>query len=225
MIHDNVLITYELVHYLQSTKNVLNKGFVIKFDMSKAYDIVQWKFIEEVMKRMGYVEVWVNKIMSCVCSVHYMVKCNSTLSDTIVQLGMRMVDQLDNYLGLPLPIGRKKSLAFTNILDRCDCRINGWSKLLLSYGGKGIFIKTIIQSVPTYAFSVFLAPNACPRSNNGKETLIHAMKDCPKVREILMIGRLNKRLIDGRYKQCIDWLEDVLRVLDKKAAADFFTLL
>ncbi|KAL1179143.1 hypothetical protein V6Z11_A03G140300 [Gossypium hirsutum] len=75
------------------------------------------------------------------------------------KLGMRMVDQLDNYLGLPLPIGRKKSLAFTNILDRCDCRINGWSKRLLSYGGKGIFIKTIIQSIPTYAFSIFLAPN------------------------------------------------------------------
>ncbi|KAK5825740.1 hypothetical protein PVK06_020604 [Gossypium arboreum] len=70
-----------------------------------------------------------------------------------------MVDQLDNYLGLPLPIGRKKSLAFTNILDRWNCRINGWPKRLLSYGGKEIFIKAIIQAIPTYAFSVFLAPN------------------------------------------------------------------
>ncbi|KAK5786021.1 hypothetical protein PVK06_040646 [Gossypium arboreum] len=65
----------------------------------------------------------------------------------------------------------------------------------------------------------------CPRCNSCKETLIHAMKDCPKVREILMIDGLNNRLIDGRYERCIDWLEDILRVLDKKATVDFFTLL
>ncbi|KAA3461845.1 reverse transcriptase [Gossypium australe] len=38
MIHDNILIAHKLVHYLQSTKNGPNKGFVIKLDMSKAYD-------------------------------------------------------------------------------------------------------------------------------------------------------------------------------------------
>ncbi|KAK5794734.1 hypothetical protein PVK06_035976 [Gossypium arboreum] len=41
MIHDNILITYGLVHYLQSIKNGPNKGFVIKLDMSKAYDLVE----------------------------------------------------------------------------------------------------------------------------------------------------------------------------------------
>ncbi|KAH1038066.1 hypothetical protein J1N35_039809 [Gossypium stocksii] len=53
MIHDNILIAHELVHYLQSAKNRPNKGFVIKLDMSKAYDRVEWPFIEEVMKKMG----------------------------------------------------------------------------------------------------------------------------------------------------------------------------
>ncbi|KAK5785385.1 hypothetical protein PVK06_039967 [Gossypium arboreum] len=49
MIHDNILVAHELVHYLQSTKNGPNKGFVIKLDMSKAYDQVEWQFIEEVL--------------------------------------------------------------------------------------------------------------------------------------------------------------------------------
>lgn len=40
-----------------------------------------------------------------------------------------------------------------------------------------------------------------------------------------MIGGLNNRLIDGTYEWCIDWLENVLRELDKKTAAYFFTLL
>lgn len=36
--------------------------------------------------------------------------------------------------------------------------MNSWSKRLLSYGGKDVFIKSVLQSIPTYAFSVFLAP-------------------------------------------------------------------
>ncbi|KAK5811955.1 hypothetical protein PVK06_027346 [Gossypium arboreum] len=71
---------------------------------------------------------------------------------------MRMVNNLDSYLGLPLPNSKKKSIAFTNIMSRCSCRINGWSKSLLLYSGKEIFIKAILQSIRTYAFSVFLAP-------------------------------------------------------------------
>ncbi|PPD68865.1 hypothetical protein GOBAR_DD34256 [Gossypium barbadense] len=36
--------------------------------------------------------------------------------------------------------------------------VNSWSKRLLSYGGKEIFVKAILQSLPTYASSIFLAP-------------------------------------------------------------------
>ncbi|KAA3469824.1 reverse transcriptase [Gossypium australe] len=35
MIHDNILITHELVHYLQSATNSPNKGLVVKLDMKK----------------------------------------------------------------------------------------------------------------------------------------------------------------------------------------------
>ncbi|KAK5775534.1 hypothetical protein PVK06_043435 [Gossypium arboreum] len=90
MIHNNILIAHELVHYLQSAKNSPNKGFVIKLDMSKAYDHVEWNFIEEVMRRMGYADIWVDKIMNYVRSVRYVVKCNSTLSETIIpERGLR----------------------------------------------------------------------------------------------------------------------------------------
>ncbi|KAK8356486.1 hypothetical protein V6Z12_A05G356900 [Gossypium hirsutum] len=73
-------------------------------------------------------------------------------------LKMRVVVKLDGYLGLPIPVGKKKSGAFKDILDRTANRINSWSKHLLSNGGKEIFVKSVLQSIPTYAFSVFLAP-------------------------------------------------------------------
>lgn len=66
MIHDNILIAHETVHYLQSSKNGPNKGFVVKLDMSKAYDSVEWNFLERVILRMGFARGWVEKITDCV---------------------------------------------------------------------------------------------------------------------------------------------------------------
>ncbi|KAK5835784.1 hypothetical protein PVK06_011492 [Gossypium arboreum] len=67
--------------------------------------------------------------------------------------------------------------------------------------------------------------NICPRCQNKDESLIHALKDCPKAQGIIVAGGLNNKLLEGDYTECIDWLEDVFRELDKKAAADFLTLL
>ncbi|KAL1172614.1 hypothetical protein V6Z11_A05G360100 [Gossypium hirsutum] len=73
-------------------------------------------------------------------------------------LKLKVVANLDGYIGLPIPIGKKKSAAFQGIIDRVAKRINSWSKWLLSNGSKEIFVKSILQSIPTYAFSVFFAP-------------------------------------------------------------------
>ncbi|KAH1130116.1 hypothetical protein J1N35_001494 [Gossypium stocksii] len=72
---------------------------------------------------------------------------------------MKVVIELDSYLGLPILISKRRSAAFQNILDRTAIKVNSWSKRLLSNGGKKIFIKSILQSLPTYAFSIFFAPN------------------------------------------------------------------
>ncbi|KAK8289374.1 hypothetical protein V6Z12_D07G188100 [Gossypium hirsutum] len=73
-------------------------------------------------------------------------------------LKMKVETQFDGYLGLPLPMGNKKFVAFKNIIDRVTNRTITWSKSLLSNGGKEIFIKSILQLIPTYTLSVFLVP-------------------------------------------------------------------
>ena len=48
----------------------------IKFDMSKAYDWVEWVHLENVMRKMGFNERWIKLIMACVKTVSYSILVN-----------------------------------------------------------------------------------------------------------------------------------------------------
>jgi hypothetical protein len=50
----------------------------LKNDMAKAYDRVEWVFLETVMLRLGFDPVWVEKIMRCVRSVSFSFNINGT---------------------------------------------------------------------------------------------------------------------------------------------------
>lgn len=42
------------------------KGFMaIKVDMSKAYNRVEWAFLEAIMHRLGFAQRWISMIMQC----------------------------------------------------------------------------------------------------------------------------------------------------------------
>ncbi|CAN0875173.1 Uncharacterized mitochondrial protein AtMg01250 [Linum grandiflorum] len=46
-------------------------------DISKAYDRVEWRYLEEVMRKLGFSPVWVQWMMLCVRSVEYAVIMNN----------------------------------------------------------------------------------------------------------------------------------------------------
>ena len=52
-------------------------GFMaLKLDMSKAYDRVEWVFLQKVLLKMGFKEAWVGLIMQCVTIVTYSILVN-----------------------------------------------------------------------------------------------------------------------------------------------------
>jgi hypothetical protein len=45
-----------VLHGLRATKST---GIIIKLDFEKAYDRVNWNFLEEVLQRKGFDEKWI----------------------------------------------------------------------------------------------------------------------------------------------------------------------
>ena len=56
LISDNILIAYELTHFLKNKIKGADGWAAIKLDMSKAYDRVEWSFLQAMMVKLGFVK-------------------------------------------------------------------------------------------------------------------------------------------------------------------------
>lgn len=62
------------------------------------------------------------------------------------------------YLGLINMMGRSKSSTLGFLKDKVKRRVQSWDGRLISQGGKEVLVKSVTQSLPTYAMSVFPLP-------------------------------------------------------------------
>ncbi|XP_048637537.1 uncharacterized protein LOC125609952 [Brassica napus] len=168
-ISDNIMIAQEMFHALRTKPSGRNKRMAIKTDMSKAYDRMEWSFIEAVMRKMGFSETWITWIMRCITSVKYKVLMNGQPRGNIVPgratrqevkdtLGIHNDGGMGKYLGIPEDISGSKCKLFAFLKDDLMHRVNGWTGRWLSKGGKEVMIKSILLALPTYVMSTFLLP-------------------------------------------------------------------
>lgn len=80
---DNIMIAHELLHSMKRKSKGRKETMAIKLDMAKAYDRVEWGYLDATLNTLGFSNHWRKLIMSCVSIISYLVLFNGCPSEAI----------------------------------------------------------------------------------------------------------------------------------------------
>ncbi|XP_024164012.1 uncharacterized protein LOC112170994 [Rosa chinensis] len=183
LITDNILVANEMAHFVHNKRDSQDGYMALKLDLRKAYDRMEWVFLEQVMIHFGFARSWIEVVMQCASlgawqellevletyrrasgqlvnfaksSVVFSKNVSEEVKEEISgTLGVEVVASHEKYLGLPTYVGRKKTSTFHYIKERLGKKLSAWQGKLLSGAGKDILIRVVAHALPTYAMSVF----------------------------------------------------------------------
>ncbi|MDD0148658.1 hypothetical protein PSY31_23515, partial [Shigella flexneri] len=77
-ISDNTLVATEVAHLMKKLKRQADGFFSLKLDISKAYDRLEWQYLEAILVKLGFCRTWVDVVLATVKSISYSILINGT---------------------------------------------------------------------------------------------------------------------------------------------------
>ncbi|XP_041020448.1 uncharacterized protein LOC121262091 [Juglans microcarpa x Juglans regia] len=132
-IFENITLAQEMVYSLN--KEVLGGNVMVKIDMAKAYDCVDWAFLIEVLKAFGF---------------------SSDDLLIFVNGGKRSIKRLVEILSVYE--GRLTTRIIKPFVEKVQKKVAGWKFKLLSQGGRLILLRHVLASMPVHILYVINVP-------------------------------------------------------------------
>ena len=79
-ISDNVLLAQEILHSMKY-RRVASSHVAVKVDMEKAYDMLDWDFLEASLIKFGFNVTFVGWVMACIRGTCFSVLVNGSPTD------------------------------------------------------------------------------------------------------------------------------------------------
>ncbi|KAL0402372.1 UNVERIFIED_CONTAM: hypothetical protein Slati_4267100 [Sesamum latifolium] len=122
-------------------------------------------------------------------------------------LGVTVVAKHDKCLRILTIAGRSKKELFDGIKERIWQRLNSWSSKKLSQAGRGVLVKSVLQTIPTYTMSSFRLPDLLLKEIEGMMADFFWSKETKSRINWLAWDKLCKRKVEGglgfrRLKEC-----------------------
>jgi len=67
----NALTTFEVLHHMHCTKKGIIGEVALNLDISKAFDIVSWSYLQEFICNMSFCTQWVTWMMMYITTMEY----------------------------------------------------------------------------------------------------------------------------------------------------------
>eukprot|EP00253_Pinus_taeda_P029015 PITA_29015 len=93
---DGLVVTQEVIHTIKEKKQ---KGMMIKLDLSKAYDRLNWKYLKRVLESFEFNNRWIEWVLSMISTPNFSILINGIPSTSFnASRGIRQRDPLSPFL-------------------------------------------------------------------------------------------------------------------------------